>query len=67
MGSVGGAGAHVLGSRAIAAVGAILGGVAGIVGSLFYYVVWLLVPVAYRSLGLNAAAPQVCRNKGPHG
>ena len=38
-----------------------------IVGPLFYYVVWLLVPVAYRSLGLSAAPPQASRNKGPHG
>jgi hypothetical protein len=33
-----------------------------IVGPVLYYVVWLLVPVAYRSLGLNPARPQASRN-----
>jgi len=41
-----------------------LGGLRGvrwitlIVGPIFYYVVWLLVPVTYRSLTLNAEPPE---------
>jgi hypothetical protein len=32
--------------------------IALMVGPILYYVVWLLVPVAYRSLGLNAQPPE---------
>jgi hypothetical protein len=34
-----------------------------IVGPVFYYVIWLLVPVAHRSLGLDAQPPEAATGR----
>lgn len=36
--------------------------IAVLVGPILYYVIWLFVPVAYRSLALDAEAPQTRRH-----